>query len=94
LPEQSAIQLYTMDYKDYYKILDVARNASESEIRKAYRKLAVQFHPDKNPGSKQAEERFKEINEAYQVLIMIVWVILIRAGRRMAAPAALTGMIL
>jgi curved DNA-binding protein len=57
-----------MDYKDYYKILGVARDASESEIRKAYRKLALQFHPDKNPGSKQAEERFKEINEAYQVL--------------------------
>ncbi|MCJ7435017.1 MAG: J domain-containing protein [Anaerolineales bacterium] len=57
-----------MDYKDYYKILGVARNASENEIRKAYRKLAVQFHPDKNPGSKPAEERFKEINEAYQVL--------------------------
>ena len=57
-----------MEYKDYYKILGVERNASESEIRKAYRKLAMQFHPDKNPGSKQAEERFKEINEAYQVL--------------------------
>jgi curved DNA-binding protein len=57
-----------MDYKDYYKVLGVARDASESEIRKAYRKLAVQYHPDKNPGNKQAEERFKEINEAYQVL--------------------------
>ena len=57
-----------MEYKDYYKILGVGRNSSESEIRKAYRKLALQFHPDKNPGNKQAEERFKEINEAYQVL--------------------------
>lgn len=57
-----------MDYKDYYKILDVSRNASADEIRKAYRKLAMQYHPDRNPGDKQSEERFKEINEAYQVL--------------------------
>ena len=57
-----------MDYKDYYKILGVSRNASTEEIRKAYRKLAMQYHPDRNPGDKQAEERFKEINEAYQVL--------------------------
>src|SRR5688572_16995158 len=57
-----------MDYKDYYKILGVERNAGEDDIRKAYRKLAMQFHPDRNPGDKQAEERFKEINEAYQVL--------------------------
>jgi curved DNA-binding protein len=57
-----------MDYKDYYKILGVSRNASADEIRKAYRKLAMQYHPDRNPDDKQAEERFKEINEAYQVL--------------------------
>ena len=57
-----------MDYKDYYKILGVERKASVAEIRKAYRKLAMQYHPDRNPGDKQAEERFKEINEAYQVL--------------------------
>jgi curved DNA-binding protein len=57
-----------MDYKDYYKTLGVERNASEEEIRKAYRKLALQYHPDRNPNDKQAEERFKEINEAYQVL--------------------------
>jgi curved DNA-binding protein len=57
-----------MDYKDYYKILGVERNAGEEDIRKAYRKLAMQFHPDRNPNDKQAEERFKEINEAYQVL--------------------------
>lgn len=57
-----------MDYKDYYKILGVERKASEEEIRKAYRDLAKQYHPDRNPDNKQAEERFKEINEAYQVL--------------------------
>lgn len=57
-----------MDYKDYYKILGVERKASEDEIRKAYRDLAKQYHPDRNPNDKQAEERFKEINEAYQVL--------------------------
>ena len=57
-----------MDYKDYYKTLGVERNASEEDIRKAYRKLAMQYHPDRNPNDQQAEERFKEINEAYQVL--------------------------
>ncbi len=57
-----------MDYKDYYKILGVERNASASDIKRAYRKLALQFHPDKNPGDKGAEEKFKEINEAYEVL--------------------------
>ncbi|MCJ7513904.1 MAG: DnaJ domain-containing protein [Anaerolineales bacterium] len=57
-----------MDYKDYYKLLGVDRNASESDIKRAYRKLALQHHPDKNLGDKQAEERFKEINEAYDVL--------------------------
>lgn len=57
-----------MDYKDYYKILGVNRKASADDIRKEYRKLAMQFHPDKNPGDKKAEDKFKEINEAYQVL--------------------------
>ncbi len=57
-----------MDYKDYYKILGVDRKASEDEIRKAYRKLAKQHHPDYNPNNKQAEDKFKEINEAYEVL--------------------------
>ena len=57
-----------MEYRDYYKILGVSRSASEGEIKSAYRKLAMQFHPDRNPGNKQAEDRFKEINEAYQVL--------------------------
>lgn len=57
-----------MDYKDYYKILGVARNASEEEIKRAYRKLAMKYHPDRNPDDKGAEEKFKEINEAHQVL--------------------------
>jgi curved DNA-binding protein len=57
-----------MDYKDYYKILGVERNASEAELKSAFRKLALQYHPDRNPGNKQAEEKFKEINEAYEVL--------------------------
>ncbi len=57
-----------MEYKDYYKTLGVDRKASENEIKRAYRKLALQYHPDRNPGNKQAEEKFKEINEAYQVL--------------------------
>lgn len=57
-----------MDYKDYYKTLGVDRKASEDDIRKAYRDLAKKHHPDRNPDNKQAEERFKEINEAYQVL--------------------------
>jgi curved DNA-binding protein len=57
-----------MEYKDYYKILGVDKKASEDEIKRAYRKLALKFHPDRNPDDKQAEEKFKEINEAYQVL--------------------------
>lgn len=54
--------------KDYYASLGVAKDASEQEIKKAYRKLAVKYHPDKNPGDAKAEERFKEISEAYAVL--------------------------
>ncbi|MBL0342484.1 MAG: J domain-containing protein [Bacteroidetes bacterium] len=57
-----------MDYKDYYKILGVEKSASADEIKKAYRKLAIKFHPDKNPDDKTAENKFKEINEANDVL--------------------------
>jgi curved DNA-binding protein len=57
-----------MEYKDYYDVLGVSRDADEKEIRSAFRKLARQYHPDVNPGDESAEERFKEINEAYEVL--------------------------
>jgi len=57
-----------MEYEDYYKILGIDRNASEQDIKRAYRKLARESHPDVNPDDKQAEENFKKINEAYQVL--------------------------
>ncbi len=57
-----------MEYKDYYKILGVDKKASQDDIKKTYRKLAVKYHPDKNPGDKKSEEKFKEINEAYDVL--------------------------
>ena len=57
-----------MEYKDYYEILGVPRKASKEDIKKAYRKLALQYHPDRNPNDKSAEDKFKEVNEAYQVL--------------------------
>src|SRR5947209_14252359 len=53
---------------DYYKVLGVGKNASDEEIKKSYRKLARQYHPDRNQGDKRSEERFKEISQAYDVL--------------------------
>ena len=57
-----------MEKRDYYEVLGVAKNATAEEIKKAYRKKAIQYHPDKNPGKKEAEEKFKEAAEAYEVL--------------------------
>lgn len=57
-----------MTKRDYYEILEVDKNASAEEIKKAYRKKAIQYHPDKNPDDKAAEEKFKEAAEAYEVL--------------------------
>src|SRR5437763_1709264 len=53
---------------DYYNILEISKNATAEEIKKAYRKNAVKYHPDKNPGDAEAEKKFKEISEAYEVL--------------------------
>ena len=57
-----------MAKRDYYEVLGVSNDVSESDLKKAYRKLAVKYHPDKNPDDKAAEEKFKELGEAYEIL--------------------------
>ena len=57
-----------MSKRDYYKVLDLPRTATEADVKKAYRRLAMKYHPDRNPGDKDAEEKFKEAKEAYEVL--------------------------
>src|SRR3974377_1162612 len=57
-----------MAKSDYYRLLDLPRNSTEADIKKAYRRLAMKYHPDRNPGDKEAEEKFKEAKEAYEVL--------------------------
>ena len=86
-----------MDFKDYYATLGVAKTATDKEIKQAFRKLARKHHPDVNPGDKSAESRFKEINEAYEVLgdpdkrkkydeLGANWRMYEQAGARRAAP--------
>src|SRR6516225_4525932 len=57
-----------MSKRDYYDVLGVNRDASDDDIKKAYRKLAMKYHPDRNPDSKEAEDKFKEVKEAYEML--------------------------
>ena len=61
-----------MKQKDYYAILNVSRNASEDEIKKAYRRLALNYHPDKNPGDKTTEAKFRDAKDAYELLQDVV----------------------
>ena len=65
---QVSLKVDMAQNKDYYKILGVNKDADDKKIKSSYRKLALKYHPDKNPGNKEAEEKFKDISEAYRVL--------------------------
>ena len=74
-----------MEKRDYYEVLEVEKTATVEEIKKAYRKKAIQYHPDKNPGDKTAEEKFKEAAEAYDVLsnpVYDMWLVSINKGTK------------
>lgn len=90
-----------MEYKDYYKILGVDKNATQDEIKKAYRKLAKKYHPDVNKNNKEAERKFKEVNEAYEVLgdeekrknmILLEAIIISRMDMILIPPSLVSGM--
>ena len=63
------------DKRDYYEVLGVDKSADDATLKKAYRKLAKKYHPDVNPGDKEAEAKFKEATEAYTILTVLIWVI-------------------
>src|SRR5690625_6742595 len=68
LPIKVKPLVYCMSKRDYYEVLGIEKGADEKEIRRAYRRMAMRYHPDRNPGDEEAEEKFKEAKEAYEVL--------------------------
>ena len=75
------------DKRDYYEVLGVSKGASEDEIKKAYRQSAKKYHPDLHPGDKECEEKFKEVNEAYEVLSDKDKILMLRAEAAMLRQA-------